>query len=327
MKRILGLGNALVDLLIQMDDDSLIEKLGLPKGSMTLIEADKAQHITTLIENMDYQKVSGGSAANAIHGLASLGIPCGYIGKVNQADVLGEFFKKDLHTAGIQTTLLSGRAPSGRAYTFISPDGERTFATYLGAAVEMVAEDLTEEAFTGYDLFHIEGYLVYNRELIEQALKLAKKCNLLVSIDMASYNVVEDNLDFLKEVLPKYVDIVFANEEEAKAYSGKAPREALDIFAEDCEIAVVKVGKDGSMVKNIDQVYNIPVKELKPVDTTGAGDAYAAGFLYGMNYQLSLDKCGQLGTLLGSKVIQDYGARIADVEWPELLMQAEQIVG
>jgi sugar/nucleoside kinase (ribokinase family) len=327
MKRVLGLGNALVDLLIQMKDDNLIKDLELPKGSMILIDDVQAKKISSLIEKMDVQKVSGGSAANSIHGIARLGVPCGYIGKVNEGDELGNFFENDLHNAGIKTSLLRGKAPSGCAHTFISPDGERTFATYLGAAVEMNAQELTEEAFSGYDIFHIEGYLVYNRELIEQALILAKKNNMLVSLDMASYNVVEDNLDFLKRILPKYVDIVFANEEEAKSYTGKEPTEALDVFAEDCDIAVVKVGKDGSMIKNKGKVYNIPVKEIKPTDTTGAGDSYAAGFLYGMNLDLPFDKCGQLGALLASKVIENYGARIADKDWEELITKAGEIVG
>lgn len=327
MKRVLGLGNALVDLLIQMKDDNLIKDLNLPKGSMTLIDDVQAKKISALIKSTEHQKVSGGSAANSIHGIARLGVSCGYIGKVNEGDDLGDFFEKDLHDAGIKTSLLRGKAPSGCAHTFISPDGERTFATYLGAAVEMTAEELTQEAFSGYDIFHIEGYLVYNRDLIEQALILAKKNNMLVSLDMASYNVVEDNLDFLKQILPKYVDIVFANEEEAKAYTGKEPRQALDIFAEECDIAIVKVGKDGSMVKSNGEFYNIPIDEIKPTDTTGAGDSYAAGFLYGLNLDLPFDKCGRLGSLLAARVIENYGARIADKDWVDLIAKADEITG
>lgn len=326
MNRVLGLGNALVDLLIQMKDDSLIEELNLPKGSMTLIDADQSAKISSLIENMDVAKVSGGSAANTIHGIARLGVSCGYIGKVNK-DEIGNFFRDDLIQAGIDAKLLKGNTDSGRAYTFISPDGERTFATYLGAAVEMSAEELTDEAFQDYDVFHIEGYLVYNKALIEQALIIAKRNNLLVSIDMASYNVVEDNLDFLKEMLPKYVDIVFANEEEAKAYTGKEPKEALLEFAGQCNIAVVKVGGDGSLIMHDDFNCVVPVEKINPTDTTGAGDSYAAGFLYGLNLDLPLNKCGELGSLLAGQVICQYGARIADEHWVNIIEKAGKIAG
>lgn len=326
MKRVLGLGNALVDLLIQMNDDTLIEKLNLPKGSMTLIDANQSAKISSLIENMEVGKVSGGSAANTIYGIARLGVSCGFIGKVNDDDI-GNFFREDLIHAGIDARLLKGNTSSGRAYTFISADGERTFATYLGAAVEMSAEELSDEAFRNYDVFHIEGYLVYNKDLIEQALKIAKRNNLLVSIDMASYNVVQDNLDFLKEMLPKYVDIVFANEEEAKAYTGKEPNEALIEFAQQCDIAVVKVGGEGSLIRHNDFNCVVPVEKIIPTDTTGAGDSYAAGFLYGLNLDLPLKKCGELGTLLAGQVIRQYGARIAEEQWGTIIEKAGKIAG
>ncbi len=326
MKRVLGLGNALVDLLIQMDNDNLINELNLPKGSMTLIEDNAAEEITKLIEGKDVPKVSGGSAANTIHGIARLGASCGYIGKINN-DEIGNFFKDDLKNAGIEAQMLKGNASSGRAYTFISPDSERTFATFLGAAVEMSAEELREEYFDGYDIFHIEGYLVYNRQLIERALILAKKKNMLVSLDMASYNVVEDNLDFLKKIVPEYVDIVFANEEEAKAYTGKEPREALSVFAEQCDIAVVKIGKEGSLVKRNNETFEVGIIETKAIDTTGAGDSYAAGFIYGLELNLPLNKCGEIGALLAGKVIAQYGARISDADWPQIIEKVQEIAG
>lgn len=326
MKSVLGLGNALVDVLIQMEDDSLIKNLNLPKGSMTLIEAGDTKKIEELIVNKEVPMVSGGSAANTIHGIAKLGSPAGYIGKVNN-DSIGNFFKDDLHRAGIKTQLLKGNASSGRAYTFISQDSERTFATYLGAAVEMTGDELSAEAYTGYEFFHIEGYLVYNRELIEKALILAKENNMLVSIDMASYNVVEDNLEFLKKILPKYVDIVFANEEEAKAYTGKNPKEALAEFAKECDIAVVKIGKDGSLVQSNNDIYEIGIRKVVAVDTTGAGDQYAAGFIHGLNKQLSLKQCGESGALLAGKVIEKYGARISDEDWPEIIRKYKEIAG
>jgi sugar/nucleoside kinase (ribokinase family) len=326
MKPVLGLGNALVDILVQMKDDTLIEELNLPKGSMTMIDEEQANHIQEILAEVDSPKASGGSAANTIHGLAQLGASCGYIGKI-KTDNFGDFFKKDLEQAGIKSKLFIGNAATGRANTFISTDSERTFATYLGAAVEMVADELTPEMFEGYSILHIEGYLIFNEPLVEKAFQLAKANNMLISLDLASYNVVEVKLDFLKKIIPEYVDIVFANEEEAKSYTSKEPEEALDVIAEDCKIAVVKVGKNGSMVKSDGVVNKIGIVETKPIDTTGAGDQYAAGFLYGLNLGLPFDKCGELGALLAGKVIEKYGARIYNEDWPEILKKAKQIVG
>lgn len=324
MKPVLGLGNALVDILVQMKDDTLIQKLNLPKGSMTMIDEDQAKNIQEILSGVDTPKASGGSAANTIHGIAKLGNSCGYIGKINTDD-FGDFFKSDLEQAGIKSKLFIGNAATGRANTFISTDSERTFATYLGAAVEMLADELTPELFDGYEILHIEGYLIFNEPLVEKAFQLAKANNMLISLDLASYNVVEVKLDFLKRIIPEFVDIVFANEEEAKAYTSKEPEEALHTISEQCEIAVVKVGKDGSMVKSGGKVHHIGIVETKPIDTTGAGDQYAAGFLYGLNLGLSHDKCGELGALLAGKVIEKYGARIYEEDWSEILNKARAI--
>lgn len=324
MKRILGLGNALVDLLIQMPNDSLISELNLPKGSMTMIDEKQADEISELIKNDNIPMVSGGSAANTIHGIAKLGLKCGYIGKIN-TDTLGDFFKKDLNDAGIDANLLIGKSSTGRANTFISADSERTFATFLGAAVEMMDAELTADMFESYDVFHIEGYLIYNTALTEKALQLANEKNMLVSLDLASYNVVEDNLEFLQRVIPQYVDIVFANEEESKSYTNKEPREALDAIADQCKIAVVKIGKEGSYIKTNGEVTKVDSIECSPIDTTGAGDAYAAGFIYGLSQELSMAKCGQIGALIAGKAIEKYGARVQEDIWPGILSTVKEI--
>jgi sugar/nucleoside kinase (ribokinase family) len=324
MKPVLGLGHALVDILVQMKDDSLINELGLPKGSMTMIDDKEAEKIAMLLDGKPYPMVSGGSAANTIHGIAKLGGKCGYLGKINK-DEFGEFFEKDLKDAGIDTSLLRGKAATGRANTFISADSERTFATYLGAAVEIVPDDITEMLLKKYGVLHIEGYLIYNVGLLNKVLPMAKQMGILVSIDLASYNVVEDNIGFLKEIIPQYVDLVFANEEEAKAYTGKEPEGALDEIAGQCEIAIVKVGKNGSLIKSKGNKYTVGVIESVPLDTTGAGDQYAAGFIYGLDLGVSLDKCGELGALLAGKVIEKYGARIPEEDWPAILQRATEI--
>jgi len=192
----------------------------------------------------------------------------------------------------------------------ISKDGERTFGTFLGAAIELSANHINDNQFADYDILHVEGYLVQNHELLEAILKTAKNNGLKVSIDLASYNVVEDNIDFIKEMVTKYVDIIFANEEEAKAFTGMEPEAALEEISKVADIAIVKIGKKGSMIKQGNTIVNVDVREIEPIDTTGAGDIYAAGFLYGLII-ICLKIC-ELGSLLASTVIENIGAKISD---------------
>ena len=271
---------------------------------------------------MDYNKSlsAGGSAANTIHGLAKLGVPTGYIGVVGE-DELGGFFVKDMINAGVDPHMIHSQRPTGCAVALVSPDSERTFATFLGAAIELSAEHLSSGIFKKYDYFHIEGYLVQNHELIETALKLAKEAGLMVSLDLASYNVVEANKEFLHDIIEKYVDIVFANEEEAKAFTGKDPDEALHEIGGKCQIAVVKTGKEGSLVKKGEDLHKIGIIAVTPIDTTGAGDLYASGFLYGLANDRSLEECGRIGALLAGNVIEFMGSKMSEERWIEIMGQ------
>jgi sugar/nucleoside kinase (ribokinase family) len=314
MDKVLGIGNALVDIMTKLPDDSILEKFSLKKGSMQLSEREFAEKINQATSHFDKSQSSGGSAANAIHGLASLGAATGYIGKVGN-DAFGEFFSNDMKANSIQPILLKSTTDTGRAIALISPDSERTFATYLGAAVELSENDLNAEQFKGYQYLHIEGYLVFNHALMNKAAQLAKENNMKVSLDMASFNVVEANLSFLKEYIRNYVDIIFANEEEAKAYTRKEPEDALHEIADQCEIAVVKIGSKGSLVKNKGIVYRIEPFKANSIDTTGAGDLYASGFLFGLVNKMTMEKCGRIGSLCASKVIEVIGSKMIPETW------------
>lgn len=320
------MGNALVDILVKLNNDKFLEQFDLPKGSMQLVDKEKSQQLIDALAHLKYEIASGGSAANTINGLANLGSPCGYIGKIHE-DKFGEIFTNDMTKKGIEDTLFNGGQDTGIATTLISNDSQRTFATYLGAAVELIPGDLKEEYFEGYDFFHVEGYLVQNHELIETAVKLAKKCGLKVSIDMASYNVVEDNLQFLKNLVMNYVDIVFANEEESKSFTGKDPEGALMEIAKMCEISIVKVGAEGCLVKTKQEKISAKAIPANPVDTTGAGDLYASGFLYGLANDLSIDKCAKLGSLLGGNVIEVIGPKMDTARWAKINSNVEIILG
>lgn len=316
-KKVLCLGNALVDIITQLESDSILETLNLPKGSMQLVNSDVSKMVQNATSELKSSLQTGGSAANTANGIANLGVGSAFIGMVGE-DKLGEFYINDMVENSIEPRFFKSITTStGCAVALVSKDGERTFATYLGAAIELKAELLSKELFQGYDYFHIEGYLIVNNDLIRKAIELAKQEGLKVSIDFASYNVVEENLDFLKEIC-KSVDIIFANEQEAKAFTNKEAEEALEDIAEICEIAVVKIGKKGSLIKNGDNKIVIGKRERTCIDTTGAGDMYAAGFLAGLCLGRDLEVCGQMGSILASEVIEVYGAKMDSLTWDRI---------
>ena len=326
MDKIIGMGNALVDVLVRIDDDSLLEKLHLPKGSMQLIQEDTLSEIRKYTSGMKIHRSTGGSAGNTVCALAALGANPGFIGKVGQ-DETGTFFGDTLRQRGVNALLTTCDLPSGIASTFISTDGERTFGTYLGAAATLRAEDLSRKMFAGYNYLYIEGYLLQDHDLMLRAVQLAKEEGLQVCLDMASYNVVEAERDFFDQLIVKYVDIVFANESEALAYTGKAPHEALEEIASKCSIAVVKIGKEGSLVKKgteVIQLLSCPIDNV--LDTTGAGDFYAAGFMYGLTCGYSLEKCVQISTILATAFTQEVGTTLPAKKWDEIKLNIESLL-
>lgn len=326
MASILGIGNALTDILAVLPDDTLLQKFHLPKGSMQHVDMETGDKIWQTLKPMGVQLVAGGSAANTVTGTAIFGMDSGFIGKVGDDD-LGHLFKSDQEQYGIRSRLLKGTNSSGRSMVFITaPNAERTFAVYLGAALELVPEDLSAEMFEGYDYFHIEGYLVQNQSLMRKAVELAKEAGCMISIDMASYNVVESNRVFLHDIVENYVDIIFANETEAKAFTGKEPREALEEIARHCKIAVVKVGKDGSMVQAGDEYHFISAWPATPVDATGAGDTYAAGFLYAHSLGMPLKVCGEIGSIIAAKVVEVIGTKIDIPRWKAAKKEIRELI-
>ena len=317
MKKILGIGNALVDILVQLPNDEPLHKLELPKGSMQLIDQTTMKRISDATSLLEKHVATGGSASNTSVALARLGCNVGFIGKVGH-DELGSFYSDDLTNNNVTPHLLKSNLPSGRCNVLISTDTERTMATYLGAAVTLNADDLNIETFRQYDILHIEGYLVQNYNLITRAGQLAKEAGLMVSIDLASYNIVAENIDFLKDFVAKYVDIVFANEEEATAFTKLPAEQAVHAIAQQASLAIVKVGSKGSYIKHDDTLLHIPAEKVKPIDTTGAGDVYAAGFLYGYANNLPLKRCAEIGTLCAAQVIEEIGAKITPERWQKI---------
>lgn len=264
--------------------------------------------------------------ANSMRTLAGLGGKGGYMGKIGD-DKLGHIFKEAFEKKGIKPHLFFSTTSTGVVMGLVSPDSERTMATYLGAAAELTPENFTPEIFEGYDYAYMEGYLVFNHELIKAGVEMAKKQGLKVAIDLASFNVVEANLGFLKDLIKNSVDIVFANEEEAKSFTGKNPEAALHEIAELCEIAIVKVGKEGSYIKRGNEIVKVGTIKAKALDTTGAGDSYAAGFFYGLTHNYNLETCGKIAAMVSGKVVEVIGANLPDNQWPEIQKEIERIIG
>lgn len=314
---ILGIGNSLVDIMVLLKDEKVLEEFNLPKGSMTLVDREVSEAIQQRTDELEKKITTGGSVANAMNGVANLSVPCGFIGSITDDD-MGNFFRRRLLETGIKPELKKVDSRTGRAVALVTPDGERTFGTYLGAAIELGAEDISPAIFKGYSYFFIEGYLVQNHALILEAARAAKEAGLLVAIDLASYNVVEANLDVLNVLVDDFADIVFANEEEAKAFTGKEPLDALENISSRCDIAVVKVGAEGAYIKQGSVKVHVPTIKTNVVDTTGAGDFFAAGFLAGQAKGYSIEKSGRLGALLGGNVVSVVGAQLTTEMWQKI---------
>jgi sugar/nucleoside kinase (ribokinase family) len=317
MKKILGIGNALVDVVTMIDNESVLAKFDLPKGSMQLVDGEKSNLIKTGTTGYKKTYSPGGSAANTIHGIAMLGAGAGFIGSIGK-DETGDIFENDFRNAGVKTMLLRRDTPTGTSVSLVTPDTERTMATHLGAAIELTAADMKRSDFEGFDILYLEGYLITDKELVLKACSIAKELGMKIALDLASFNVVEAYLRTFKDLIENHIDILFANEDEAKVFTGMDAETALYRLSELCEIAVVKVGAEGSWMKRGEEVVRIGTLPVKPVDTTGAGDQYASGFLYGMANDESLENCGLYGAILSGKVIETSGARITGDKWDEI---------
>ena len=318
MKKILGIGSTLVDILSQVPNEEVLNELNLPKGSMTYVNINDAVSIgERLAQQYGSQRAAGDSAANTMSGLARLGAKSGFLTMMGN-DEMGQFFTNEMTRTGVEMLALKSDTPTGRVIAMVTPDGERTFATCLGASIELSPDDIKPELFDNWDIFYIEGYLVANPDMLRKAISSAKDKGMKIAIDLASYNVVEESRDFLLELVNNYVDIVFANEQEALTLTGMEPENALHYIAERCEIAVVKIGAKGAYIQRGNEIVTIPPMKADVVDTTGAGDMWAAGFLAGLVKGENLQKCGMMGAIVAKNIIEVMGAKMDDERWDNI---------
>lgn len=323
--KILGLGNALVDVLSKLDTDETLVKIGIQKGAMDMISREQMYVIRKYQANTETTQAPGGANCNTMRAIALLGGQSGFIGKVGD-DNLGQFYEEALLKAGVASYLIKTEGPSGACTVFISPDGERTMGTFLGPAPTISPDEITEDVLRGYDCIHIEGYLIVNEELVRETMKKAKRLGLKVALDLANYNIVNAYKGLLEEVIPQYVDILFANASEAEAFTGLPAQEAVKALEKQVHVALVTLGKDGSLIGSEGKFYHVDAEGGKPVDTTGAGDNFAAGFLYGQSVGASLVQSVQIGSMLSGYVIDVVGPQVPADKWEQIKLKVKTIL-
>ncbi len=314
---IVGVGSALVDILAHEDEDFL-QKTGAVKGGMTYVSKEFIEE-TVSLTTQPPSLVPGGSACNTVVGVGKLGGKARFVGKCGN-EQMGRFFENDLKRQNVEPLLLRSDSPTGRVLSIITPDAQRSMFTYLGASAETRPQDITKQFFENAAIVHIEGYLLFNPDLILQVLDTAQQCGAKISLDLASYNVVEESRELVDHIVESFVDILIANEDEAWAYTGhKNESRAIGALSEKAQIAVLKVGARGSFIAGDHQIVRIqPQTGAAVIDTTGAGDLWAAGFLYGLVNGYSMERCGQLGSACGFEVCQVVGANIPESGWERI---------
>lgn len=309
---VVAIGNAIVDVL-SFSDDTLIVAEGMNKGTMCLIDEERAD---TLYNKMGPStEVSGGSAANTLAGLSSLGARTAFIGKVFK-DQLGKIFRHDLQAVGVEFSTPSaetGKA-TARCLILVTPDGQRTMNTFIGACNELYEDDIDTGLIANAQIVYGEGYMWDQpsaKQALKKAFRIAKENGAKVAFTLSDVFCVERSREDFQQMIEEDFDILFCNEAEAKSlFPGKSMEEIFTALQGKCEIVAVTCGERGSMILTKSErieVPAIPVHEV--IDTTGAGDLYAAGFLYGYTHGMKLYDCGRLGSACASDVITHLGAR------------------
>jgi len=309
---VLSIGNAIVDVIASVED-AFIESLGRSKGSMTLIDAGEAEEIYTRMG--PGKEASGGSAANTAAGIAALGGGSRYIGRVRD-DKLGASFISDIRRMGVKfENKPAGEGPStARCLILVTPDAQRTMNTYLGAAAELTPDDIDPAIVSACGISYLEGYLwdkPLAKEAIRKAMRLAHDAGAKVALTLSDSFCVDRHRAEFRHLVEHHVDILFANDAEIKSlYETEDFDAALQQVRGKVEVAALTRSAKGSVILAGEAVHIIDaVPGVKVVDTTGAGDLYAAGFLYGLNHHFDMHACGRLASLCAAEVISHVGAR------------------
>ncbi|MAH07601.1 adenosylhomocysteinase [Candidatus Pacearchaeota archaeon] len=315
-----GIGNSILDLVYNVDE-SLLQELGLKKGEMKLINKEESKSILDRLEFHSSSLIPGGSCSNTIASVSNLGGKTAFFGKIGN-DPHGNIYEtKTSETVTTSKLSKHENETTGHAITLITPDGERSFATHLGASAELDLETLSHDIITNSKILHLEGYQLAapkSKEVILHAVNIAKQNQTKISIDLSDATIIKNDHQFFKEFVKEHVDIIFLNEDEAKAFTGKDPEQALHDIADHAEIAIVKLGEKGSLIKTNNEVHRIEPEKTIVVNTNGAGDAYAAGILHGIANNIHLSEAGKQASKIASMVIKNEGARLTPIQQTEI---------
>ena len=318
---VLSLSSAMVDHLFWISEEQM-RLIAPEKGTWASI--DYPTLCSLLNKNPNISRMfPGGSGVNVIKGLVQLNHCGAILGKIG-SDEKGEFFLNSLRKLGIDAYLQEEKLPTGQAICFITPDGEQTFRSYLGASYNLTEMQLDDSLFEGITIFHVEGYQLVDRDLVLRTLNKAKKAGVKISLSLANHKIVQSNHEFLLEVLPEYIDFIFCNQAEARELTGLPPKEACTSLASLCEVAVVTMGERGCWTQSGTSLFYTPSFAVKAVDTTGAGELFISGFLHGILTHEPLQKCAWLGSLVASYIVQVAGSQIPDHMWEEIHKRIEK---
>ncbi|CCK81431.1 adenosine kinase [Desulfobacula toluolica] len=315
--RITGIGSALVDILIN-ESDQFLKTLEKEKGGMTLVGDKDIQQILAETNQTPFV-VPGGAACNTIVGIGNLGGDARFIGRRGD-DEFGQTFEQQMVDCNVEPLVSISGSPTGKVLSVITPDAQRSMFTFLGASTELDPNSITPDMFQDTAISMIEGYLLFNRDLMIAALTAAKAAGSLVALDLASFEVVNASGDILEDIIKDFVDILIANEDEAKAYTGfDDEQKAVEKLSQGVSYGVLKVGERGSYVSHHNDIIRIDaIKGKAPVDTTGAGDLWAAGFLFGIAHGFSIEKSGQIASACGYEACQVMGAQLPEEVWSRI---------
>jgi sugar/nucleoside kinase (ribokinase family) len=311
---LIGVGSPLVDLMLKVTDIFLVANVPGDKGGMLLVESDAIDGMIAASGDTP-SRSAGGAASNTTVGCAHLGIRSAFIGCIGR-DEFGAFYYQALVDQHCEPRLIEHpTAPTGRVLAMVTPDAQRTMRTCLGAAASLDPAAIRADLFRGAKVVMLEGYTLFNHDLTRAIAKAAKEAGCLLALDFASVEVVRFNRDVIAELLNGQVDIVFANEDEATAWLPAGPEAALEDLAGRVSIAAVKLGKNGALIARGAERIKVAAEMVEAIDTTGAGDCWAAGFLAGWLRGLPLAQCGRLGALSGAAVVQVMGGQLTHEQW------------
>ena len=324
---LIGIGNPIMDLLAHVPESFLTAHVAGDKGGMVLVDHTDIEQLVGKL-GTDYAVTPGGSAANAVLGATKLGLRTTFLGKIG-GDITARDYRANFIAAGGDGSRFEHTAvPNGRCLSMVTPDGQRTMRTHLGAAMTLSPEEITAADFAGAKHAHIEGYLMFNPALAEKVAQTARAAGCTISLELSSFEVVNVAREWILDQLKQGVHVVFANEDEARALfqSEASYEDYARKLAGYGGIACVKIGKDGAWVAKGSELHRIaPVKVTRVVDTTGAGDAWAGGFLFGYLRGRSLASAGALGSALGAECVQHLGPAIPELHWTRLRQLAQSL--